>query len=85
MPGRVLCNCPAWNEALVLPRPFDHNGRCAPSRSSRTRPTCSTIRTFSTETRTIARKVEELKALAKAEIARIDAMARPSPRSSPVT
>ena len=39
---------PAWNEALGLPRPWDHSGPCASSRSSPSNRTCSNTVTSST-------------------------------------
>ncbi len=73
-PGRAPSSCRPGTRRWACRGPGTSNGRCACSRSWRSRPTCWSTTTCSTASQSVAAKVDELKAEARAELARIDAM-----------
>ena len=72
--ARAPCSCRPGTRRSDCRGRGTSNGRCACSRSSPTRPTCSTTATFSTAPERLPRKVDDLKRQAREELTRIEEM-----------
>ena len=74
MRARAPCSCPAWNEALGLPRPWDQQWSIRMQQILAYETDLLEYADVFEGSKVIRRKVDELKAAALAELERIDAM-----------